>query len=114
MASNVYDITLYQGDSFSLVVNAQDDNGNALNLSGFSGFAGIKSAFCSSGYLGFFNINISNPTGGEITMTMPSTGTANLPATVALYDLEIASGNFVTKYLQGDVYIYPQINNIFP
>lgn len=112
--TNNYDISVYQGDTFNISLIVKDSNGNRFNLSGYTGFAGIKSSYCSTGYLGTFNVSITNYGSGEVSVSMPATGTAELYSTIAFYDLEFASGSYVNKFLAGKVYIYPQISNSFP
>lgn len=112
--TNNYDISFYQGDTFSLSIIAKDANGGRFNLNGWSGFAAIKEGYCDTGYLGVFDISVTDPTSGEITMSMAATGTAALESNINFYNLEFASGNYVEKFLAGKVYIYPQIITSFP
>jgi hypothetical protein len=112
MSAAIYDIEIYQGDTFALNATAYGDNGSPLNLSGYTGFAGIKDRYGASGYLGIFDVTILPS--GQFEMYMHHTGTAALPTTIALYDLEFASGEITVKYLRGDVPIYPQISKTFP
>lgn len=112
--SGYYNLNINQGESYALTIIAKDSDGVPQNLSGYTGFAGIKSNYCSTGYLANFDVSISLPTSGQVSMSMTAADTANLPATIALYDLEIASGSIVTKLLKGNVFIYPEISSSFP
>ena len=114
MASGRYDINIYQGDSFSLPLIVKNSDGTRFNLSGYTGFGGVKSSYCSTGYLGLFTVNITNRGEGEVNVSLPFSGTALMPPTIGIYDIEFASGTFVQKYLKGYAYIHPQISNTFP
>ncbi len=39
-----YDITIYQGDTFEVILNFKDSAGSAVNLSGFNGLVQFKDA----------------------------------------------------------------------
>lgn len=114
MPSGNYNLQINQGDTFNLSIIAKNCDGSRFDLNGYTGFAGIKKSYCATGYLGVLDVIITSPASGEVTLYMAATGTKVLCPTIALYDLEFASGNFTKKFLKGDVYIYPQISNTFP
>lgn len=113
MVSGFYNINLYQGDTFTFTTLLTDEAGSVVNLFGYTGFAGIRRNYSSSGYLGIFDVAISDSVTGQVTLTMPKTGTANLPSTIALFDIEVSSGDAAFTYLKGNVYIWPQVSNYF-
>lgn len=114
MPSGYYNLNIYQGDTFDLTIVARNSDGSAMNLSGYSGFGGIKTSYCSTNYLETFNITFSQSTTGQLGISLTAAETASLPTTIGLYDLEVASGSYVNKLLKGDVIIHPQISSSFP
>ncbi len=112
MASGFQNINLTQGSSFSLDFIATDDFGAVLNLTGFSGIAPIKTNYSTGNPIGYFNLTFGQS--GALNISLPSTGSAALPTTICLYEIEVASGNYVIKPRKGYAYIFPQISTTWP
>lgn len=116
------DLTISQGVDFSMNLPINDDGGNSINLSGYSGFAPIGNRLGegtgTSGLLGFFNL--SNPSSGIINLSLTSSFTINLPTTQGVYDLTLMNpSGAISKYYNGYVNIWPATFNngglfIFP
>ena len=113
MATGTYqnNLNIYQGETFSINVNCVENDGTYPNLSGYTGFAGIKARYSSTGYLGIFDVSFLAASSGYVNLTMPATGTANLPCTIAFYQLEMSSGDSVYRYFNGKVNIFPELIN---
>ena len=73
MSAAVYDIEIWQGDTFVLNATAYGDDELPLELLGYTGFAGIKDRYGASGYLGVFEVAIYGS--GQFSMYMHHTGT---------------------------------------
>lgn len=110
-SGNLYNICVKQGNSFDVTLTITDSNLNAINISGYSGVAPIKARYGETDILDYFHVNMSNPTGGRLTMNLYGHQTAALPVSQHLYELELydlSSG--VTKYLYGYLEIAPQLS----
>lgn len=110
MCSGYYNLNIYQGASFQVQVNFQDALGNLQNLSGYSGNCGMKLHYGDTGVLAYLNVDFPTGQTGTINLSMPASGTAALPVTQALYELDLAdpNGNIFT-YLYGYANISPQV-----
>ena len=128
MASS-YDLNITQGSSYNIRLKTKDVNGNALNLSGYHVSGYIRNKYSDTSYL--LNLepsivsgqsvpttpsNLSNDAifSGLIDINLHPTGTAALPITQALYDVEIYSGtaedreSLVFKILNGKANVHPE------
>ena len=100
------DWKITQGDSFQLQLEYKDENGDSINLSGYTIQMEVKdqpggvitSATCSLGD----GITVSNPSTGIISINISPTKTKNFNYPRASYQLQITSpGNIKTTLLQG-------------
>lgn len=100
--TGIYNFSIDRGSSFSLDISC------GKNLSGFSGYGGIKHNY-SSGYLVEYTVSIHSDFSG-INLSIPWSETTEIPVGRMIHELEIyETGNIKTKYLKGWVDIYPEI-----
>ena len=117
--ANTYDISITQGESLDLLFKLKDSNGVALNPSGYSTRGKVKYSYGSAGVL--FDLNPTIVTGvsgsylasGQISISISATGSATLPVTQAVYDIEryTPSDVVVHKVLYGKFIIDPEVTN---
>jgi hypothetical protein len=109
--ANSYNISIDQGSTLNLSLTATDYNGNYLNFSGFNARGKVKLAYGYTGYILDLNPQVDpSYVSGLINISVPATGTLNLPVTLAVYDIEVynASG-YTFKVLQGYANINPEV-----
>jgi hypothetical protein len=127
--ATTYDLNITQGSSYNIRLKTKDVNGNALNLSGYHVSGYIRNKYSDTTYLLDFSpiivsgqsvpttpSNLSNDAifSGLIDINIHPTGTAALPITQALYDIEIYSGtasdreSLVFKILNGKANVHPE------
>ena len=107
-----YDITIIQGEAFSLEIAIKDASGNYMNISGYTGYAGIVSRYGDTGILGGIDVNFTLPESGRLTLSIPQTGTSALPVTQGRYEFQLTSpGGVSNKYLNGYATIIPEVIN---
>jgi len=107
MKRDRYNITIYKGETLSIVVELDDATGAAINLTGatFTAQCKVKSTNTT---LFSFNTAITAPaTDGKFTLTLPAATSAGLtPQKGLVYDVKIAWAGGDTKFwLGGDVEI---------
>lgn len=120
--TNKYNITIWQGSTFTLNLQLQDANGNNQILTGYSARMQLRTAYNSG--TAAETLTTSN---GEITISdanltiiLDATRTANLyvdlnstskpPRTMYVYDLELVDNdNTVSKLLYGDATVYGEV-----
>jgi hypothetical protein len=109
---DAYDIEIIQGSTFSLSLGLTDSESNPIDLTDYNVNAYIRYRFSDSSKLSDLNPTKTLPyTSGLIALTIPATGTAVLPVTIARYDVEIMNTGtlVVDKVLMGEVTISPEV-----
>lgn len=124
MEDNRYNITMWQGATFNLVITVQDADGAAQNLTSYSARMQIRPSYDS----GIVTESLTTANGeisiaaatGNVTLALSAARTANIyvdplgttkpPKTTYVYDLElIDNANTVTKLLYGDVIVLAEV-----
>lgn len=100
-------ITIDQGSSFETTLDVTDDNGDPINLTGYTGAAQMRKHYTSSNAYSFV-VSI-NPSAGVVTLTMSANATANIVSGRYVYDCELTSGSTVSRVLEGIVTVTPQV-----
>jgi len=96
-----------QGTTFTTTITVSDDEGNALDLTGYTGAAQIRKHYTSSNSVNFA-VTIT-PASGEVTLSLTANATANLNAGRYVYDCELTNSGTVSRILEGIVTISPQV-----
>jgi len=97
-----------QGADFSTEIDVLDDNGDVVNLTGFSGAAQMRKHYTSSTATNF-NVTI-NASGGTVTLSMNAATSANVTPGRYVYDCELtSSSNVVSRLVEGIVTVTPQV-----
>jgi hypothetical protein len=114
-----YDLNITRGNTFTIELSTKGDDGvTALNLSGYAASGQIRYSYGATDMLADLGVTIKDPRiSGVVKCYIPSTVTANLPVTQAVYDVELynlsghhntTSGD-VSKVLDGRVNIHPEV-----
>ncbi len=93
----VYNISINQGESYNLDATLVSSSGTSVNLSGYYLRGQARYSYGSTGVLLDLSPTITNATGGAINLTLTPAQTANLPVTIAVYDIEIKNQDAWTK-----------------
>jgi len=125
MASGKYTFILEQGATTDFEVVWKDSNGSRVDLTPYSGRMQIRSDYGSSGTLyanlsstldtdgtglNFLGSNGSNPlTSGSIGIFISAASSSNFSFSEARYDLEMVSGSYVTRLLQGKIKLSKEV-----
>lgn len=97
-----------QGTHFSTTIDVTDDDGNIVNLTGYTGAAQMRKHYTSSSQTAF-TVLIS-PLLGEVTLSMNAATTGTITAGRYVYDCELASSsNVVSRLIEGIVSVSPQV-----
>jgi len=112
--ATTYNISVFQGENLDFTLNLKDSNGTTpLNLNGYSVRGKVKYSYGSSEVLWDLNPTIVSAVNGQISLSIPGTGVANLPVTEAVYDIERYTANdaIVKKVLVGKFIVNPEVTN---
>ena len=103
------ELTVEQGATFATVVNLSDSTGAVLNLAGYSAASQIRKSYYSSTATDI-QINITDSSNGEITMSITSANTANLTPGRYVYDLVTTdTGGVKTRVIEGIVNVLASV-----
>ena len=109
MSAGTYNFVLEQGATFNRILTVQE-NGSAMNLTGYSVASKFRSTHDSSTVVGTFTCTISDASAGQITMQMTNSTTAAIEEGMYVYDLEItASSGTVTRIMEGTITVNPEV-----
>lgn len=118
MAAGRYSFVIEQGATLNLELQYKDANGNPIDLTDYSGQMQIRPSVASStSYITLssslqtdgtgLNFSGSNgstpPTSGSIGIYISAVSSSALNFDTGVYDLEISSGSFVARILEGQV-----------
>lgn len=124
MAAGRYSFTIEQGATLNLELQYKDSSNNPIDLTDYSGKMQIRPSIGSqticitlSSSLNIdgtgLNFSGSNgttpPTSGSIGIYISAISSSALDFTQAVYDLEISSGSFVSRILEGQVKLSPNV-----
>jgi len=97
-----------QGANFSTEIDVLDDNGDIVNLTGYTGAAQMRKHYTSSTATNF-TVAI-NASGGTVTLSMNAATSANVTPGRYVYDCELTnSSNIVSRLVEGIVTVTPQV-----
>ena len=88
MSAELVDLSITQGSSFSIRLEIRDDEGAAVNLTGYAVRGYLKNKYSDTTPLLDLSPVISDATGGQIDINVSANVTADLPITQGVYDVE--------------------------
>lgn len=124
MPAGKYNLLIEQGATFEVELQYKDSNGVVVDLTGYSGRLQIRPSVGSpTAYLCLssslrpdgtgLNFSGSNgstpPSSGSIGVYISAVTSSLLTFNTGVYDLEIQSGSYVTRLLQGNVQLSKEV-----
>jgi hypothetical protein len=108
--ASTYNISVTQGESFSLTLTANDASGLPINVSGLSISGSVKRLYGETGIITSLNPSGVAPlSSGYVAINLNSLQTAALPIMRGIYDIEGSSGNYCVKLCKGYFDVYPEV-----
>ncbi len=116
MTAAIYNATIDQGATFQLEVVYKDDAGTPINLTGYTAALQVRQNYYDTTAL----LTLTSPSNGivitgatgTIDITMTSAQTGGLDEGFYVYDLEITSGETVTRLIQGQFTVSPEVTRV--
>lgn len=100
-------LVIDQGTNFSVDLDLTDDNGDVINLDGYSANSQLRKWYTSTNSTAFStSINADS---GQITLTLTANQTGSLTAGRYVYDVELNSAGVVSRIIEGIVTVTPQV-----
>jgi len=108
----ISNLTIDQGSTFSVDIDVTDADGDALNLTDYTVKGQMRKTYTSSTATTFVS-EITNATGGVVTISLTATATNALKAGRYVYDVEITSPtSVVTRIVEGQLEVTPGVTQI--
>lgn len=107
----ISNLTIDQGASFKAEIDVKDADGDALDLTGFTGAGQMRKTYASSTATNF-TVEFKNPrTTGTLTISLTATQTNAIKAGRYVYDVEITktSDAEVTRVVEGQIDVTPGV-----
>lgn len=100
-------LVIDQGATFSTDLTLSDENGDALNLSGYTANSQIRKWYTSTNAVSFSTaINVDS---GVISLTLTANQTASLSSGRYVYDVEITNGSTISRVVEGIITVTPNV-----
>jgi hypothetical protein len=104
-----YNINIVKGDTFQLDITVTNNSGTPIDLTLYSGAASLRRKQSSQNNLGDLSLSFLSGVSGGMRLSMDATGTAALPVTQAVYDVDIYDSlSTATTILWGYANIFPE------
>ena len=101
-------IIIDQGTTFSTIINLTDDNGDPIDLTGYTGDSEMRKHYTSSNSTSF-GVSLGG-VDGTVVLTLSANQTSNLIPGRYVYDVEVTSGaNVVSRIVEGIVTVTPEV-----
>ena len=104
----IQDLTLWQGDTWSIDVTVYGANGVVLDLTGYTLRAQLRKKYTDALPSATFTATASDPTTGIINLILSATDTAALTKGTYVYDVEIEKNSVVYKPVGGRIVVMPE------
>lgn len=101
-------LVIDQGTTFSTDLALTDENGDSINLSGYTANSQIRKWYTSTNASATFT-SLINTTSGTITLTLSANQTSNLVSGRYVYDVEINNGSTVSRIVEGIITVTPEV-----
>ncbi len=105
-----FNFTIDQGTTFSTDLDMLDDDGVAIDLTGYTVNAIAKRYYTASNSWSF-SANVANATAGTITLSLSANASAKIAANRYVYDVKVTdASNVVSRIIEGIITIYPRVS----
>ena len=109
----ISNLTIDQGSTFSVDIDVTDADGDALNLTDFTVQGQMRKTYTSSTATTFVS-EITNATGGVVTISLTAATTNALKAGRYVYDVELSFADsdgetIVERILEGRMQVSPSV-----
>lgn len=107
MASKA-NLVIDQGSTYSVNLDLTDENGDVIDLTGYTANSQIRKWYTSLTSAATFTTSI-NAASGELTLSLTANQTSNLVAGRYVYDVEIDQNGVISRIVEGIVTVTPQV-----
>lgn len=98
-------LSIDQGSTFSCDVAISDENGDPLDMTGYTAAGQIRKSYASSNAVSFAIVL----TNGNMNLSLTANQTSNVVAGRYVYDVELTKAGEVSRVIEGLVTIRPEV-----
>jgi hypothetical protein len=112
MSAGKHNFYCEQGATFSSLLTWKDQDGDPINVTGYSAAMQVRSKPCTDPILTLTSSNGKIALGGAlgtITLTLAATETDDLTPGTYIYDLELTLSGVVTRLIEGSFTVSPEV-----
>jgi hypothetical protein len=112
MSAGKHNFYCEQGATFSSVLTWKDEDGDPINVTGYSAAMQVRSKPCTDPILTLSTANARIALGGAlgtIALTISATDTDDLKPGTYIYDLEMSNSGTVTRLIEGSFTVSPEV-----
>ena len=112
------DLICKQGTTWEFYVTLEDEGGNPIDLTGYTGRGQIRKDYTSENATASFTVSIDSPKDGKVKILLDAETTSSIEAghsykdekSKYVYDIEIEDSNkYVTRILEGIIMVSPEV-----
>jgi len=112
--AETYELNINQGSNLSLEIALKNSNGTPLNLTGYTARMQLRASYTAPDIIVELTTEngrlVITPLTGVVTLLLSALTTAAFVAKNYVYDLEtVSSTGFVTRVLQGEAIVSPEV-----
>ena len=109
----ISNLTIDQGATFKADIDVTDNDGNALNLTGYQTAGQMRKSYASSSATDF-SASIESASGGVVRIQLSASQTDALKPGRYVYDVEIkkTSTSEVTRIVEGQIEVTPGVTRV--
>ena len=107
----ISNLTIDQGASFKAEIDVKDSDGDALNLTGYTGAGQMRKTYSSSSKVDF-TVEFKDPrSSGTLSILLSAAQTNAIKAGRYVYDVEVTktSDSEVTRVIEGQIDVTPGV-----
>lgn len=116
MTAGIYNATIDQGATWSVVVTYKDSTGTPINLTGYTAAMQVRQQYNSDTaeltLTSPSNGIVITPLTGVVTITMTALQTAALAEGYYVYDVELTAGSYKDRLIQGQLTVAPEVTRV--
>lgn len=105
-----YNLFVEQGADFQNVITVSNDDGTPKDLTGYVAESKMRRSYGSTAFVEI-DATVSDPTAGEITLSIAAATTETIKSGRYVYDMKITGGDpeIVTRVIEGLVTVSPNV-----
>jgi len=103
------DLIITRGDTETIVATIQDSNGTAINITGRTYRAQIRSTQDSTTIKASFTCTVTSGASGQVTCVLAAADSATLTPGLAYWDLEENASGVISTILAGNVTVLADV-----